>query len=74
MSWLPAGGPVANHYRVDGTGPAGAIRKTSLGPGTSLTAALKPGVYTIRVTALNACGASAASNQITFTASFPGLR
>ena len=40
---------------------------TSLGTGTSLTAGLPPGAYAIRVTAINACGASAASNQITFT-------
>jgi hypothetical protein len=36
-------------------------------PGTSLTARLKPGVYAICVTAINACGAGAASNQIMFT-------
>jgi hypothetical protein len=40
---------------------------TSDGPGTSATAALEPGEYTIRVTAVNACGESAASNAMTFT-------
>lgn len=67
ISWLPAGGPRADHYRVDGTGPSGPTTMTSLGTGTSLTARLEPGIYAIRVTAINACGASAASNQITFT-------
>ncbi len=67
ISWLPAGGPLADHYRVDGTGSAGPVKASSLGSSTSLTAALKPGVYTIRVTAMNACGVSVASNAITFT-------
>ena len=67
ISWLPAGGPRADHYRVDGTGPSGPTTMTSLGTGTSLTASLEPGIDAIRVTAINACGASAASNQITFT-------
>jgi hypothetical protein len=35
--------------------------------GTNLTASLKPGVYAVRVTAINARGAGAASNQMTFT-------
>jgi hypothetical protein len=34
--------------------------------GTSLTASLTPGVYAVRVTAITACGAGAASNQTTF--------
>jgi hypothetical protein len=40
---------------------------TSVGGGTSLTARLEPGTYSLRVTALNACGMSGASNQIVFT-------
>lgn len=66
ISWLlPAGGPRADHYRVDGTGFS-PTTMTSLGTGTSLTAHLQAGTYTIRVTAINACGESAASNPITF--------
>jgi Kelch motif len=67
ISWLPGSGPRADHYRVDGTGPSGPTKMTSLGTGTSLTARLEPGTYAIRVTAINTCGASAASNQYTFT-------
>jgi hypothetical protein len=67
ISWLLAGGPSADHYRLDGTGPSGPTTITSRGTGTSLTAGLEPGMYMIRVTAINACGASEASNQITFT-------
>jgi hypothetical protein len=66
ISWLPAGGPRADYYRVAGSGPFGPITMTSLGTGTSLTARLEPGMYLIRVTPINACGAGAASNQITF--------
>jgi hypothetical protein len=72
ISWLPAGGELADHYRVDGTALAGAVRKTRRGSGTSLTATLKPGAYTIAVTAMNNCGASETSNLITFTQPDPG--
>ena len=67
ISWLPAGGSRADYYRVDGDGPSGPTTKTTLGAGTSLTADLEPGTYSIRVTAINACGASAASNAFSFT-------
>jgi predicted phage tail protein len=67
ISWLPAGGPRADHYRVDGTGRSGPTTMISPGTGTSLTAGLLPATYAIRVTAINACGAGAASNQIVFT-------
>jgi hypothetical protein len=67
IGWLPAGGGRADHYRVDITGAAGPMSMSSVGTSTSLTAALKPGAYTIRVTAINTCGVSLASNSITFT-------
>ena len=67
ISWLPGAGPRADHYRVDGTGTHRPTTITTLGTGTSLTARLEPGTYTIRVTAINACGASLASNSIAFT-------
>ena len=67
ISWLPGGGARADHYRVEGTSPAGRTTMTSRGTGTSLTTRLEPGTYSIRVTAFNACGASAASNEYTFT-------
>jgi hypothetical protein len=67
IAWLPAGGPPADHYRLTVTGPSGQTTMISQGSGTSVTAALEPGIYAIRVTAINACGASAASNQIAFT-------
>ena len=64
ISWLPGGGALADRYRVDGASPRGRATMTSLGSGTSLTARLEPGTYTLRVTAINACGASAASNEV----------
>jgi hypothetical protein len=67
ISWLAAEGAPADHYRVDGAGPTGPVTMTSVGGGTSLTARLEPGTYSLRVTALNACGMSGASNQIVFT-------
>ena len=67
ISWLPGGGARADRYRVEGASPAGRTTMTSRGTGTSLTARLESGTYTIRVTAFNACGASAPSNQFTFT-------
>ncbi len=67
ISWLPARGAPATRYRVDGLGPSGPVVIHSAGAGTSVAAALIPGVYSIRVTASNACGASTASNQMEFT-------
>ena len=67
IGWLPAGEPLADHYRVDGSGPAGAWTITSDGTSTSVTTTLDPGEYTIRVTAINACADSAASNPIMFS-------
>jgi hypothetical protein len=67
ITWLPAGGPAAEHYRIEAAGPSGPTTMGSRGTGTSLTASRMPGGYAIRVTAINACGISAASNQITFT-------
>jgi hypothetical protein len=67
ISWLPAGGELADYYRVDGTASNGPISNRSRGSGTSLTATLEPGVYTIRVSAINTCGASQPSNSVTFT-------
>lgn len=66
ISWLPSGGPLARHYRVEGSGPAGRLSLTSDGTGTSMTANLEPGEYTIRVIAVNECGESAVSNSMTF--------
>ena len=71
VSWLPAEGPLAEGYRVDGTGPGGETTIISRGAGTSLTARLAPGLYAIRVTAMSACGVSAASNPITFAVPDP---
>ena len=67
FSWLSAAGPSAARYRLDVAGLAGSLSLTSPGSGTSLTEVLGPGEYSVRVTAVNGCGTSAASNVITFT-------
>jgi hypothetical protein len=65
-SWLPGSGPLATHYRVDGLGPAGRMTLASDRSGTSMTATVGPGEYTIRVFAINECGQSAGSNSVSF--------
>lgn len=66
ISWLPARGAPATSYRVDGTGPSGPVTVRSGGASTSAVAVLIPGDYSIRVTALNACGVSAPSEHMDF--------
>jgi hypothetical protein len=71
IGWLPATGPLADHYRVEVSGSTARMTMTSDGTSTSVTATVTPGEYTARVTAINSCGDSAASNSITFTRPHP---
>ena len=67
LSWLPAAGEAANRYRLDvvpSTG--GQVALLTPGAGTSMTAPGTTGTYAVRATALNACGASATSNEVSF--------
>jgi hypothetical protein len=69
ISWLPAGGGLADRYRVAGSSRDGGVTLAPDGTATSVTSSLAAGTYTIRVTAINACGESAASNAISFRTS-----
>lgn len=71
ITWLPDRGPVAERYRVHASGPAGSLTLASYGTGTSATSAFDSGGYTIRVSAINACGESAPSNSMTFKIETP---
>jgi hypothetical protein len=73
-SWLPGRGPLATHYRVDGLGPDGRMTLASHRSGTSLTATLEAGAYTLHVIAINECGESATSNSVSFRQPVHGRR
>ena len=66
LSWN--GAPGAASYSLEAGSAAGQsnILTTNVGSATSLSASAPPGRYFTRVRAVNACGASPASNEITF--------
>jgi hypothetical protein len=49
------------------TGAGGRISLMSDGAGSSVVARLEPGLHVARVSSINRCGTSAASNAIMFT-------
>jgi hypothetical protein len=65
LSWNAASGPVAS-YRIEVGSSSGASNLLQLDTGnalTTLTGAAPPGLYFVRVRAVNACGAGLASNE-----------
>jgi hypothetical protein len=67
FSWLPASGPPATHFRIDVSIESDASPVATLttpGPGTSFVWTGPSGGIAARVVAVNACGASAPSNQV----------
>jgi hypothetical protein len=63
------GAPGATSYIVEAGSASGLanLAAVDVGPGTTLTANAPPGTYFVRVRMRNACGATAASNEITVT-------
>ena len=74
ISWLARGDVAADRYRVDGIAPSGALTLVSRGRGTSLTTRLGPGIYAIRLSAVNGCGESARSNPIALVQPDPATK
>ena len=65
VAWNPAAsGPAAASFVIDVTGAVAASVPTA---DRSVSGVVGPGTYTIAVSALNACGASAASESHTVT-------
>lgn len=70
LQWIaPASGSPVTGYRLDAGSAPGAtnIGSFALPATTTLTSPAPPGQYFVRLTALNACGSSAPSAEISFT-------
>jgi hypothetical protein len=69
LNWSASAPSVAT-YRLDvgsAAGQSNILNAVFPGTMTTLVAAAPPGTYFLRMTALNGCGASATSNEVTLT-------
>ena len=69
LSWVPAAtGAPAERYQLEAVPASGSpFALLTVGTGTSVAGPVAAGTYAVRVVAVNACGSSPASNEITFT-------
>jgi hypothetical protein len=69
LTWNAAGGITSTYVIHAGSisGASNLLHAATGGTGTSLTATAPPGTYFVRVSAQNACGISAASNEVVVT-------
>lgn len=72
LGWQPAGGAGVSYVVEAGTAPGLAdIGVVPVGKNTTISATLPAGLYYARVRAVNACGASDPTNEVTLNVSAP---